>query len=168
MMDISLAADPSECGRDEIIRLKTASLFSFASESGATLGGGSQKEIECMKKYGLQVGMAFQIKDDILDIVGNAKTIGKPNGNDLKNGKSTLPVLHAIKNGGIKKGEGALGSRDNPTRLSELLKQRGSIDYAERIARKIINDAKDNLQMVRDWSVRRFLVTLADYAIGWG
>ena len=72
---------------------KTASLFCTAAESGAVLSGGPEDMVQCLKAYGHNLGMAFQIVDDILDFEGTEEEIGKPVGNDLLQGTLTLPTL---------------------------------------------------------------------------
>ncbi len=80
----------------QIIYGKTAALISAACEVGAILGGGEDKR-EALKSYGTEVGFAFQISDDILDIAGDPAKTGKPVGNDFREGKVTLPLIFALK-----------------------------------------------------------------------
>ncbi len=80
---------------DRIYR-KTASLFRTAAESGAILGGAPEKGIDALAQYGFNIGMAFQIVDDILDVSGDAEEIGKPVGNDLLQGVLTLPSIKLL------------------------------------------------------------------------
>ena len=75
---------------------KTASLFATAGESGAILSGQSEEDVESLKSYGYNVGMAFQIVDDILDFEGTAEEVGKPVGSDLSHGIMTLPAILAL------------------------------------------------------------------------
>jgi len=75
---------------------KTASLFATAGESGAILSGQSEEDVESLKSYGYNVGMAFQIVDDILDFKGTAEEVGKPVGSDLSHGIMTLPAILAL------------------------------------------------------------------------
>ncbi|MBR2945189.1 MAG: polyprenyl synthetase family protein [Bacteroidaceae bacterium] len=85
----------SESSYYEVIRKKTASLFSACAQVGAILAGGSGEEVERMRRFGQLVGMCFQLRDDIFDFDNKADT-GKPAGNDMKEGKLTLPVIHAL------------------------------------------------------------------------
>lgn len=85
----------SEASYYEVIRKKTASLFSACAQVGAILAGGSGEEVERMRRFGQLVGMCFQLRDDIFDFDNKADT-GKPVGNDMKEGKLTLPVIHAL------------------------------------------------------------------------
>jgi len=85
----------SEASYYEVVRKKTASLFSACAQVGAILAGGSGEEVERMRRFGQLVGMCFQLRDDIFDFDDKADT-GKPAGNDMKEGKLTLPVIHAL------------------------------------------------------------------------
>jgi heptaprenyl diphosphate synthase len=75
---------------------KTAALFECAAEGGMIVGGGSLAQVEALRAYGYEVGLAFQIVDDVLDFTGDERVLGKPAGHDLKEGTITLPVLYAI------------------------------------------------------------------------
>jgi geranylgeranyl pyrophosphate synthase len=91
----------SRCKADREIYLqriyaKTASLFETSSESAALLGNASADTVEAMRQYGYEIGIAFQIIDDILDYAGDQTTIGKPVGGDLRQGSITLPALNYI------------------------------------------------------------------------
>jgi len=166
LMDLSSASDPGVDWRESATDLKTAPLFGLASAAGAILGGGTEEEIECMEKYGSYLGMAFQIKDDVLNLTGNAERIGKPNGGDLTNGKLTLPIAHALRGAQEKKNLSIL--KREPKKIAELIKQNGSIGYAERVARKIVREAKQNLEVLKEESARNALAMLADYAVARG
>ncbi len=80
----------------EIIRKKTAALFEAASAMGVLTGGGSDEDLRNAKLYALNIGMAFQIVDDLLGVVGDSAQTGKPVGNDLREGKKTLPIFMAV------------------------------------------------------------------------
>ena len=82
----------------ERISRKTACLMSACCKGGATVGGGSDAQIALLAQYGHNLGMAFQIVDDVLDYTGSEKTIGKPSGNDLRQGLITLPLIYALEN----------------------------------------------------------------------
>ncbi len=77
-------------------RAKTGALFRAAVRAGAILGGASEEEVEALTVYAEKFGLAFQITDDILDVIGSAEAIGKPVGSDLKNNKSTYVTLHSV------------------------------------------------------------------------
>ncbi len=76
--------------------LKTGALISASLEAGAVLGGGGEAEIETLKRYGQKVGLAFQVADDILDVVGTTEELGKPAGSDEAGGKATYPAIMGL------------------------------------------------------------------------
>ncbi|MDP7004668.1 MAG: polyprenyl synthetase family protein [Phycisphaerales bacterium] len=80
----------------QIIHDKTASLIAASCEMGSILGGATDNEVLVLKKFGMSVGTAFQIKDDLLDLLGEQKSIGKPAGRDLEKGKLTLPIISLL------------------------------------------------------------------------
>ena len=79
---------------------KTASLFEAACKAGMTAGGGTDEQIQALGHFGYNVGIAFQIMDDILDFTGDERTLGKPAGNDLRQNTITLPLIYAVAHGG--------------------------------------------------------------------
>ena len=92
----SFDPDVSEADYRTIIYRKTASLFAAASEMGAVLSNSDNQQRQAMRAYGLHLGMAFQIIDDLLDYLADAKVMGKNAGDDLAEGKMTLPLIHAL------------------------------------------------------------------------
>jgi heptaprenyl diphosphate synthase component 2 len=94
------------------IQRKTAVLMAACCKGGATVGGGSDAQIALMEQYGLNLGMAFQIIDDVLDYTGTQASIGKPAGNDLRQGLVTLPLIYALK-------AGSNGHAERVTRIVE-------------------------------------------------
>lgn len=80
----------------EIVMKKTASLFAASAECGAIMGGGSARQIKALRDFGLFYGIAFQMKDDLLDVTADAEALGKPVGNDLQERKMTIPLIIAL------------------------------------------------------------------------
>src|SRR5205085_3347491 len=78
------------------IGCKTAALFEAACKAGMVCGGGTQEQVDALGRFGYDLGMAFQIVDDVLDITGTPETLGKPAGNDLREGTITLPLIYAV------------------------------------------------------------------------
>lgn len=78
---------------------KTAALFECAAEAGMIVGGGTVQQVEALRQFGFDVGLAFQIIDDVFDFTADESTLGKPAGHDLKEGTITLPVIHAVSMG---------------------------------------------------------------------
>jgi len=113
----------------EIIRGKTASLIAACCEIGGVLGGDTPDENLSLRTFGENVGMAFQIRDDLLDLQGEQSVIGKPAGRDLQKGKLTLPVILLIKQYGTSNNQAilAIQNRDH-AELSKLINQSGVID----------------------------------------
>lgn len=81
---------------EKVIERKTASFLAGCCETGAIIGGATEEEALCLQQYGLHLGMAFQIADDLLDFLGDPKKTGKPLGTDLRDGRITLPLLHTL------------------------------------------------------------------------
>lgn len=88
--------DISEEEHFEIIRRKTAFLFGGCSQIGGMLAGVSQDKVDALGAYGFNLGIAFQLVDDLLDLTGRSEALGKPVGSDLREGKITLPVIHLL------------------------------------------------------------------------
>jgi heptaprenyl diphosphate synthase/octaprenyl-diphosphate synthase len=82
------------------IGCKTAALFEAACKAGMVCGGGAVEQIDALGRFGYDLGLAFQIVDDVLDFTGDATTLGKPAGNDLREGTITLPLIYAVESGG--------------------------------------------------------------------
>ncbi|HZT12591.1 MAG TPA: polyprenyl synthetase family protein [Candidatus Baltobacteraceae bacterium] len=83
----------------EIVMKKTASLFAASAECGAIMGGGRTRQVKALRDFGLYYGIAFQMKDDLLDVTADAGSIGKPVGNDLRERKMTIPLMLALARG---------------------------------------------------------------------
>jgi geranylgeranyl diphosphate synthase type I len=142
-----------------IAERKTASLFRASAEVGALVGGGSPREVEALGHYGNSVGVAFQIKDDILDVMSSNDVLGKPTLIDLRMDRPTLVMLLAREDG---------LSRDTMMSMSqeELRKALApSVERAEALAGKKVAEAKGYLNNVRDSPARDRLVELGDFVM---
>ncbi len=120
----------------EVIRRKTASLFSVCAEVGALLSGASEEEVRRLGEFGKHVGICFQIRDDVFDYYD--AEVGKPTGNDMKEGKLTLPVIHAILQpsagewrGLALKVRAGKATEDEIKALVDFTKRSGGIEYAQ-------------------------------------
>ena len=120
----------------QVIEKKTAALFEACSILGAISVGASEDDIEKAKKFGHNIGMIFQIRDDIFDYY-DSKEIGKPTGNDMMEGKLTLPVIHALNHSNLesmltlaRKVKAGTINADEIAVLVEFTKTHGGIDYA--------------------------------------
>jgi len=132
----------------QVIEKKTAALFESCSALGALSVGASEPDIERAKKFGRSIGMIFQIRDDIFDYF-DSKEIGKPTGNDMAEGKLTLPIIYALKNSNYesmhtlaKKVKSGTINSDEIAVLVEFTKQQGGIEYAEQKMDEIAKDAQ--------------------------
>ena len=155
-----------------VIRQKTAVLFESCAAIGALSVGASEEEVQKAKQFGNNLGVMFQIRDDIFDYY-DSKEIGKPTGNDMAEGKLTLPVIYAlktkpmqsmmtlaskVKNGTINKDEIAV--------LVEFTKNSGGIEYAERCMADFRNKAGIYLdESVKNDELRESLSAYLDYVV---
>ena len=157
----------------ETIRLKTSVLFASGAAGGALIGGADDDVAMAIRDYAMSLGVAFQMYDDILGIVGDPAKTGKSAGNDIRKGKSTVIVCHALKNIKDRKDletfESILGkidaSEDEIEIAREILKRTGSIDYAIEMAKKYTNDAIAKLDCLKDSEDKEFMIALAKYAM---
>ncbi len=139
---------------DVIIR-KTAVLMAAACQVGAILGGLPAEEEEALRQFGLNLGITYQLVDDILDFVGDERKLGKPVINDLKEGRITLPVIHALAHADSSDRERltALARDATPDKAPEILAilhTYGSLDYARERARHYSSEAQANLDCFPD------------------
>ena len=153
----------------DIIFKKTGSLFATSSMSGALLGGAKEKDINTLYSFGKNLGLGFQIFDDILDFEGDENQLGKPVGNDLKNGIMTYPSLLARdRNKNIKKDIEELFNlpknkrEDAVTSVVKEIKSLGFIDESISKASKIIEKAIEDLESVHKKNI--FIDSLIDLA----
>ena len=156
----------------EVIKRKTAALFEACTEIGALSVGASKDDVEQARLFGLHLGMAFQIRDDIFDYY-ESNDIGKPTGNDMAEGKLTLPVIHAVlsaDNGAMK--DLALKVRKGevtPEEVAQLVaftKENGGIEYAEAKMREFKNKAIGFIEeKIQDAEIKQALSAYLDYVI---
>lgn len=130
--------DISEDVYYDVIKQKTAALFEACAGIGALSSGASEEDVMATKQFGQNLGIIFQIRDDIFDYY-DSKEIGKPTGNDMAEGKLTLPVIHAVNNGGDEDMKRlALKVKDHSVTAEEIAslvdytKRMGGIEYAEK------------------------------------
>jgi octaprenyl-diphosphate synthase len=166
------AVDLSEDEHFEIIHRKTAYLFGGCAEIGGMLGGVASVERQALRDYGFNLGILFQLVDDMLDFTGAAEALGKPIGGDLREGKITLPVIHLLEHGGEEAGELVRGivrdrhvSGDDWVRLTGLLAEHRSLDYAYERAVEYGEEAKRHLRAFAPSPERDALTALADYVL---
>ena len=166
-------ADITEEEHFDIMRRKTAYLFGGCAQIGGLLGKVSKDQEQALREYGFNLGMAFQLVDDLLDYTGDEETVGKPLGSDLREGKVTLPLIHLQRQD--KDGSGAQIIRDvitsrqvTETQWSDLkrnLRDHASIDYAYRKAVEFADHAKTHLYAFPSSPERDALLALPDYVL---
>lgn len=148
---------------------KTASLISAACQLGVISADAREGEIETMAQFGEDVGLAFQIRDDLLDLLGTEKTIGKPIGNDLRENKITLPLLHALKNAEKKERTQIIRMMKKGAQKKEIqhiidfIKANGGITYATRKAQQLTERATTRLDRYPATDYKRVLIKLVDF-----
>jgi octaprenyl-diphosphate synthase len=132
-------ADVDEARYLQVIRYKTAKLFEAAAQLGAILGGGSEEIERGLADYGMHLGTAFQIIDDVLDYSGAEAETGKHLGDDLAEGKPTLPLIYVMQHGTAE--QAALvrnaieqGGRDDFAAVLAVVRSSGALDHARRVA----------------------------------
>jgi geranylgeranyl pyrophosphate synthase len=147
---------------------KTACLFVMATECGSVLSGCSEEQVQALKEYALNFGLAFQIVDDILDFVGEEKTLGKPIGSDLSEGAITLPtILYAEKYPDDKIIHSVIVERDSSQVAQAVEKIRGStaIDGCRVIASQFYNKATKSMDCLPDCEAKKSLKGLVAFVI---
>jgi octaprenyl-diphosphate synthase len=163
-------ADIDEENYLKVIRYKTAKLFEAAARLGAVIGGGTAEQEEAMAQYGMHLGTAFQLVDDVLDYSGNSDETGKNIGDDLAEGKPTLPLLFAMQNGtpdqaaAIRQAIEHAGRTEFETVL-KAIHETGSLNYTREQARCEIDIAKTALNALPDSNHKSALIQLADFAV---
>ena len=162
--------DIDEQGYLQVIRYKTAKLFEAATRLGAILGNASREAEDAIAIYGVHLGTAFQLIDDVLDYSGDHAVIGKNVGDDLAEGKPTLPLIYAIKYGAPDQAariRGAIehGGLDELTAVLDAIRQTGALDYAREQARAESRAACAALAGLPNSQYRDYLLQLADFAV---
>ena len=166
-------ADITEDEHFDIIRRKTAHLFSGCAQIGGMLNKVSSEHEQALSEYGFNLGMAFQLVDDLLDFTGDARAVGKPIGSDLREGKVTLPLIHLLQHAtdgaGPRLVREIIAARDvTPEQWRELvrcLREHASIDYAQRRAVDFAERAKQPLYAFPASAERDALLALPDYVL---
>ena len=165
-------ADITEEQHFDIIRRKTAYLFGGCAQIGGMLGKVSEEQAQALREYGFNLGIAFQLVDDLLDFTGDAEALGKPIGADLREGKMTLPLIHLLQQReevGERIVRDIIASRSVSeaqwSALLRLLREHRSTDYAYRRASEFAERAKKPLYAFPPSSERNALLALPDYVL---
>lgn len=154
-----------------IIGDKTASLLSTCCEIGAASTTEDLEKRRLMREYGENVGIAFQIRDDLLDYIGRKSITGKPTGLDLSEKKLTLPLIHAISQAPPREGKEVIGmirsggKKMNVRKVVDFVTSHGGIDYAAAKAASFATRAKDTLNCFADGPSKASLIAFADFVV---
>jgi len=156
----------------EVIRRKTAMLIQGACRVGAVIAGAGQQEETALALYGLNIGLAFQMADDLLDYLADTKVLGKRVGADLKEGKLTLPIIYALNSAGSKDKrfmEKIIATKDFSAqefeKLVKILERTGGLEYTRKQALEKIAGAKQALTVFKASAPKELLEMIADYAL---
>jgi len=162
--------DTTEEAYMQVILGKTAMLFEAATEAGAILAEASKEEQEGLRLYGLHLGTAFQLIDDVMDYLSTAEEMGKNVGDDLAEGKATLPLIHAMRAGNeeqrklvrqaIRK-----GGLDDLQPIMDIVKETGAIEYTQEKAQGEADKAIAALDALQGTSFKETLIQIANLAV---
>lgn len=153
---------------------KTAALFAGAAEMGAVIGGAPEDTVQELRRFGTELGMAFQVIDDILDLRERTDTIGKPAGNDLRQGVVTIPVMIFAKgladDSDTRKTIEAIiaGDETNDASIDDIVSQirvSGALERSQEVARAYVERARERLRVIPDDETRRYMSDMLDLAI---
>jgi len=172
VQQLTNAHDPeiNEATYKKVIFKKTAVLFDAAAEIGALIAASTHQQQSALSSYGRHVGMAFQLMDDVLDYNGNIEYLGKNIGDDLAEGKATLPLIYAMKNGtqqqqhliqeAIKN-----ASLDKLDSIFDAIRVTGALEYTMSCAREHAMEAKRCLADLPDTKEKKAMMELASFSI---
>lgn len=172
-LDLEMAETPvaSEEEYEEMISLKTAMLLSSPCSGGAIVGGASAEQASLGARFGKYLGMAYQVQDDTLDLVGDERVLGKPVFTDLRGGKKSLVLIHFLARCTAEEKEFIRGlmNRSGPyadeeaSNVKRLLKKYGSVDYARERTIYYVKRAKEVLSSLPECRAKSQLLQLSDY-----
>ncbi|ACL32482.1 octaprenyl diphosphate synthase [Glaesserella parasuis] len=159
--------ETTEANYMQVIYSKTARLFEAASQCSAIVSGADQATVIAMRDYGRYLGTAFQLVDDILDYSANAEQLGKNIGDDLAEGKPTLPLLHAMRSGNLQ--QAALireaieqgGKREALDEILAIMAEHKSLDYTMERAKQEAQKAVDAIAILPESEYKQALISLA-------
>lgn len=154
----------------QVISRKTAILFSAAAQLAAVLAGGPKETEDRLKEYGLRLGIAFQLIDDALDYMADPEDLGKNLGDDLAEGKPTLPLIYAIENGEPEQATLLRetireGNRDRFKEVFAIIESTKAIEYTARRAKEEADKAIESLQSLPESNYKDALIRLARFSV---
>lgn len=158
--------------RDYLLRIrrKTALLIAISCQLGALASNVPARQCEALYSFGYNVGMAFQIRDDVLDLIGTEKELGKPPGSDIRQGNITLPVIYALKESDrsselerliqtIKRSDG----KDDVSQFLNIVRESDGIAKSEQLVEKYLTKAIHSLQQLPDLKAKKNLIDIAHF-----
>jgi octaprenyl-diphosphate synthase len=159
----------SETDYIRIITEKSASFLSSCCHLGALAANAQPSQISALADFGLNIGIAFQITDDVLDIVGSEQTMGKRAGSDFDRNKLTLPLIHLLSNADADARAALIEILESPEQThgakARLLEHNGSLDYARACAAQFHKAAVETLAVLRRSDAKAALIETADFCI---
>lgn len=163
-------ADVDETRYMQVIHYKTAKLFEAAAQLGAILGAATPEVEKALAAYGMHLGTAFQLIDDVLDYSGQEADTGKHLGDDLAEGKPTLPLIYVMQNGSEEQAAVVRraieeGGRDDFPAVLSAIRESGALDYARQVAAKEADLARQSICCLEDSNYRKALLQLCLFAI---
>ncbi|MGY8811941.1 MAG: octaprenyl diphosphate synthase [Pseudomonadales bacterium] len=163
-------ANTDEATYMEVIRSKTAMLFEAACHTAGVLANANPEQTEALRQYGNALGIAFQLMDDLLDYSGDAAEMGKNVGDDLAEGKPTLPLIYTMRHGTPEQAQlvrNAIqkGGSDQIEPIREAVAASGALDYTARLAHEQADEAVRLLQALPASEYRDALEQLARFAV---
>lgn len=163
-------ADVSEAAYLDVIHCKTAKLFEAAAQIGAVLARRSPEEEQAMARYGMHLGAAYQLVDDVLDYSASSEELGKNIGDDLAEGKPTLPLIYVLQHGDDEQKKLVRraieeGGKDQIAAITEAIETTGAIAYTSRSAQGEAEKAVAALEIIPDSPHKEALISLARFSV---
>lgn len=154
----------------EVIHFKTAKLFESASQLGAVVAGQDKAIEQAMARFGMHLGTAFQLIDDVLDYSASSEDMGKNVGDDLAEGKPTLPLIFAMQHGSDEQAKMIReaieqGGLDQIDAITQTIHATGALDYTREVAGKEAALAIAQLDVIADSDYKQALITLAEFSV---
>jgi geranylgeranyl diphosphate synthase type I len=154
----------SEADYLDMVQKKTAVLYAAGLAMGGILGGASDNEVNALWEFGIALGISFQIRDDVLDLITPSEVLGKDRASDLIEGKMTLIMIHGLRHRVIIE-PSRLADENGINNAVEALQRSGSINYAMEKARELLEVGKSRLSIFANSEAKKELMKLADFAV---
>ncbi len=154
----------------EVVHRKTAKLFEAAARLGGVLADSPVEQESGLAAYGMHLGTSFQLIDDVLDYSGDVDAIGKSLGDDLAEGKPTLPLIRVISAGSAQQSDFVRraivkGGREDFLGVLEAIRETGALEYAREVARKEANAARGAIRLLKPSTWKEILLELAAFSV---